>query len=503
MVLRLVTVVLAVNPMILWADDLFPPVSPGGYMPNGQAPNGYNPVPGGYQYSVVPSQPMTPSRPDGFAGGPTPPMATNGGNPAGAAAPAAAPPYGPTYARGQQPIPGNTLQASYVGQPPLQGGAMSGMPPAPARLCGGAQIIGRVGNDVVLTSDVLLGIDDLMANAKGKIPPEKFAEQRAMLVQEATAGIDAFNAHYLDPDPVKAMTLSQRGLIIQLLRQQIDVKMIYQDFRKKAPKEALPSIQENINRHFDETQLSVLMKRENVVSRADLENALRAKGSSLERERRIFTEKVVSQQWAQEQLKPAGKEGTAGNSEDAEVTHEEMLAWYNAHLKEFEQPAKARWEELMISFTRHPAPGEAYATVAAMGNRVLAGASLADVAKSASEGPTARQGGQRDWTHKDSLSSENLNQAIFSLPVGQLSPILESENGCHIVRVVERRELTRTSFVDAQKQIKESIKEERFKKRYKEWVDKLHATYPIWTVFDNSLQEQNKPDDDDNRYSTK
>ena len=211
---------------------------------------------------------------------------TTGGNPAGAAATPSAPPYGPTYQRGQ----GNTVQASYVGQSRFPGGAVSGPPVAPARLCGGAQILGRVGNEIVLTSDVVIGIDDMIANAKGRIPPDKVAEQRAALVQEVTAGIDAFNAHYLDPDPVKAMSLSQRGLINQLLRQQIDVKMIFQDFRKTVPKEALPSIEENVNRHFDENQLKVLMKRENVVSRADLENALHAKGSSLDREKRIFME---------------------------------------------------------------------------------------------------------------------------------------------------------------------------------------------------------------------
>ena len=179
-----------------------------------------------------------------------------------------------------------------------------------------------------------------------------------------------------------------------------------------------------------------------------------------------------------------------------------MLTWYQAHLKDFEQPAKARWEELMISFARHPNRDEAYAAVAALGNRVLAGASLADVAKSASEGPTARQGGQRDWTHKGSLSSENLNQAIFSQPVGQLSQILESDNGFHIIRVVERQELTRTSFLDAQKEIKENIKKERFEKRYKEFVEKLRDKYPVWTVFDNALQQPKNPDDED-RYSTR
>ena len=251
------------------------------------------------------------------------------------------------------------------------------------------------------------------------------------------------------------MSPSHRALIYQVVRQLIDYKLIYQDFLKTVPKEALPSIEENVDRHFEESQLKVLMKRENVTTLADLETALRAKGSSFDRERRNFMEQVVAQQWIEQKIK--------GDKEDKEeeVTHEEMLAWYQAHLKDFEHPAKARWEELMASFAKHANRDEAYAAVAAMGNRVLAGASLADVAKSASEGFTAWKGGQRDWTHKGNLSSESLDQALFSLPVGQLSQILESNDGFHIIRVAERQELTRTSFEDAQKEVKENIKKER------------------------------------------
>ena len=394
--------------------------------------------------------------------------------------PQAAPAYGPMY-QSTQPYP--------------RGGAMPFAAVAPVQLCEWAQRLARVGNDVILTSDVLVGIDDMMARAKGRIPPEKFAEQRAALVEEVTAGIHEFNAHIKDPDPAKGMSPSNRARIIQLLQQQIEVKLIYQDFRKNVPPEALPSIEENVNRHFEETQLKVLLKRENAVSLADLETALRAKGSSLEREKRIFMEQVVSQQWIQQKVKP-DEEG----KEKDEITHEEMRTWYQAHLKDFEHPAKAHWEELMVSFARHPNRDEAYQLMAAQGNRVLAGASLANVAKSASEGPTASEGGLRDWTHKDSLSSENLNQAIFGLPVGQLSHILESDNGFHIVRVVERQEFSRTSFLEAQKQIKENIRKERFQKRYTEFVEDLRRKYPVWTVFDNALQEPKNPDDED-RYS--
>ena len=479
--------------VLLRAQEPFPPASPSGYLPNGQTQNGYYPG-AGSQSTVVPSQPTAPVRPERFPGGHTPLITPEAGIPAIASFSAAAPAYGPTYQTGQQAPPG--LSQPYLNRSPAPGGTSAGLPgAAPATLCEWSQILGRVGNDVVLTSDVLIGIDDMLARAKGKIPPEKMPEQRALLVAEVTEGIKELNAHYTDPDPVKAMSPQHAGLINQLVRQQIDVKLIFQDFLKTIPKEGLAGIQENVYRHFEEIQIKSLMKREKVVSRADLETALRAKGSSLDRERRIFMEQLVAQQWIQQKVK-----GDKGEKEE-EVTHEEMLTWYQAHIKDFEHPAKARWEELMAGFIRHPDHGEAYNAAAALGNRVLAGASLADVAKSASEGPTAREGGQRDWTQKGSLASEALDQAVFSLPVGQLSQILESTTGYHIIRVVERKEEYRTSFLDAQKDVKENIQKERFEKRYKEFVEQLRKKYPVWTVFDNALQQPKNPDDED-RYST-
>ena len=70
-----------------------------------------------------------------------------------------------------------------------------------------------------------------------------------------------------------------------------------------------------------------------------------------------------------------------------------MLAWYQAHLKDFEHPAKARWEELMVSFARHPNHDEAYAMVAGAGQsssrRGIAGR-RGQVGLRGSHGPTGR-----------------------------------------------------------------------------------------------------------------
>ena len=67
-----------------------------------------------------------------------------------------------------------------------------------------------------------------------------------------------------------------------------------------------------------------------------------------------------------------------------------------------------------------------------MGNQVFAGAPFAEVAKAGSDGVTAAAGGQRDWTNKGSLACQELDRALFGLPVGQLSPIIEGPTGFHI-----------------------------------------------------------------------
>jgi len=111
------------------------------------------------------------------------------------------------------------------------------------------------------------------------------------------------------------------------------------------------------------------------------------------------------------------------------------------------------------------------------------------VAKAGSDGATARSGGLRDWTPKGSLVSKVLDEAIFALPAGQLSPILEDEQGFHIVRVTEREDAYRTSFLEAQVQIKQKIRDLREKDQEQAFLAKLWEKTPVWTVFDGAPPE--------------
>ena len=139
----------------------------------------------------------------------------------------------------------------------------------------------------------------------------------------------------------------------------------------------------------------------------------------------------------------------------------------------------------MVKFFNFNSKGEAYRTIARWGNEILAGKPFAEVAKAHSQDFSAEGGGQKDWTTQGSLRSVQLDEALFRLPPGMLSPILEDEDGFHIVRVLEREDAKRTPFTDVQDQIKGQLYDGNKDKHKLQYIDKLRERVPVWTIFDN------------------
>ena len=250
-------------------------------------------------------------------------------------------------------------------------------------------IIARVGSEVILESDVIGAVNELIEKNKDRIPPDQLETQRTILITEK-------------------------------LKSHIESKLILQDAKRTIPPEGWVRVQEQLKKAFEETQLEKMIQNAGVNTRHELDLKLRALGTSLDQEKRSFCERTLAQQWIQQQIR-----------RDKEITYERMIGYYHTHLDEFTHPARARWEELFVRYSDHASKDSAHDALARLGNQVvLAGAPLAEVARRGSGGPTASEGGQRRWTTKGSLVCKELDRALFSLPVGQLSPIIEGPNGC-------------------------------------------------------------------------
>jgi len=322
-----------------------------------------------------------------------------------------------------------------------------------------ALVVARVGPEVVLESDLLTtkALDHI---------EERKREYRTMTGRDV---------------PAEDLRKLKLAICQQVLPQHVEMLLIYVDALREIPEDKIPEIRKNVDRAFDEQFLPKLMQEAGVANTIEYEQQLRAKGQSLDRMRKMFFERGVAQEWMRKNA-----------NSDEEIAHAEMIAYYQNHLADYAIPAAARFEALTVKIRPGRTRKQAWDELAAMGNEVLAGKPLADVAKARSEGPTAAQGGVFDWTTQGSLASKKVDEAVFSLPVGQLSAILEDEAinladqaSLHIVRVLDRKEAGRTPFLEAQVKIRQVLVEERQRKASEEYLAKLRERTPVWSLFDD------------------
>ena len=315
-----------------------------------------------------------------------------------------------------------------------------------------ALVVARVGPEVVLEADLLTPKAlEWLAKVSPGLPPEKVRELRLQICQ-------------------------------QVIDQHVETLLVYVDACREIPADKLPEIRKNVDKAFDEQQLPRMMEEEGVANSLEFELRLRQRGMTLDRMRKMFFERGLAQEWMRKNV-----------GGDEEIPHAELIAWYQNHLADYEFPARARFEVLTVKMGLKRSRAAAWDQLAAMGNEVLGGRPFAEVAKNRSEGPTAAQGGGFDWTNQGSLASKKLDEAIFSLPPGELSAIIEDGEALHIVRVIEREAAGRTPFLEAQVGIREQLVMDRRRQASDEYLAKLRARTPVWTVFDDPTGSPSQP----------
>lgn len=320
------------------------------------------------------------------------------------------------------------------------------------------RVLARVGGEVILEGEVLASVNGYLS--KNGVNPNEPALQEQ-----------------------KAVLMKMR------LKQLIDTKMVVNEAKQKIPPEGYKKAMERFDEEFYESIAPQMATDRKLPDVAALEVQLRKDGTTLEREKRNFAEMVLCNSYLQQNVHVS-----------KDVTHAEMLQYYQEHAAEYDRPAEARWEQIMLRFDAFGSKAEAYAALAQLGNQIVAGRPFADAARSASHGTSASHGGEHPWTKQGSLVSEPLDRAVFSLPTGTLSPIIEDDKGFHIIRVIERRDAGRVPFTEAQVGIRKKIEDQRTREGEKQLIEQIRNRTKVWTIFDESAVETAAQQQDDRRY---
>jgi peptidyl-prolyl cis-trans isomerase SurA len=112
-------------------------------------------------------------------------------------------------------------------------------------------------------------------------------------------------------------------------------------------------------------------------------------------------------------------------------------AYYAAHAQEFAVPEQVHLSEILITTPDNPTDAEiaaAQAKADAVAAKLKAGANFADLAKTASGGPTASAGGELGDFKRGTLG-DVLENATFPLPVGANTAPIRTRQGFVILHV--------------------------------------------------------------------
>jgi parvulin-like peptidyl-prolyl isomerase len=283
--------------------------------------------------------------------------------------------------------------------------------------------------------------------------------------------------------PKEVKETERQKMIPQLLPRFVESKILFLGTLQMLPEGAdLDSVLEQASKEFDDKALDKMIESSGLKSSTEFDANLRAMGSSLRQLRRSWGQEQLTKYFLSQQLKVT-----------AEVTHKEMLDSYHENIESYEIPAKCRWEQVAIRFDRSTSRAAAKTAIVELGNQIVYGANLAAVAKKSSHGFLASDGGQHDWTTKGALVLKEIDQAIFSLPVGELSDIIETSDGYHVIRVIERTEATRKPFLDAQVDIKQRIEGEKRKQAFDKHIEKLKREIPVEYFLNDDAEKSIEP----------
>ena len=155
---------------------------------------------------------------------------------------------------------------------------------------------------------------------------------------------------------------------------------------------------------------------------------------------------------------------------DIEIADEEVREYYEQRQQQYATEEERRVSHILIEFDTENAKEKAEEALAELEQ----GADFAEVAQTYSDDTfSAEQGGDLDWVEAG-MMDEDFDAAAFELEnIGDLSEIVETSFGYHIIKLTDLREGTVTPFSEVEDEVRQQLLAEKAEDRYFEKQQKL------------------------------
>ena len=162
------------------------------------------------------------------------------------------------------------------------------------------------------------------------------------------------------------------------------------------------------------------------------------------------------------------------------ASNDDIKRYYDDHKDEFARPVVVKVRHILL-----PNRIEADAAM----KRVLTGEDFAKIAKELSTDPVSAPTGGLIGPFKRGELVPEFENAVFKLKLGEVSGIVETPFGFHIIKKIEEKAIKPVSFEDSREDIKRIVE----KIKFDAWVDQAKATMnvkPNYSLLDSIAKSQ-------------
>ena len=157
------------------------------------------------------------------------------------------------------------------------------------------------------------------------------------------------------------------------------------------------------------------------------------------------------------------------------VTDEEIGEYYDKHREDYEGREAVHIRQIFLPVPEGADSGardRVRAEANQLRERILKGERFEVMAARYSRGPAAAEGGDIGFVERGVMMPE-VEKAAFSLPVGEVSEVLETEAGFLLLVVVDKKGAGLKPLPVVRDEIKAKIEDEKVNKKYDEWMAEL------------------------------
>ena len=169
-------------------------------------------------------------------------------------------------------------------------------------------------------------------------------------------------------------------------------------------------------------------------------------------------------------------------SAKAAATETEARKFYDENLEQyFKKPETARASHILISIDEKASPedrNKAKEKSEALLKRVKGGEDFAALAKSDSSCPSSSQGGDLGTFTRGQMVPA-FESAAFALKPGEVSGVVETQFGYHIIKLTNKQESATEKFENVKEKIAEALKREKIQQELSGFIDGLKKTAKI------------------------